>query len=495
MSAEALPAKTWGAAGTIKRSRWPLAGGVALALFVLAGAIFMSLLHLRRHVFAQIATRDGEILEALATQQYLDDKASDESIRTLDDTGEQIQLAFEISQRLHNVIGVRLFSPDGKFVIADPPRITEATLHPNELATLREGSVVGHFLPHARPEEQDLLADTNSPTVPLLEINLPLREDESAHLAGIAQFLLNGESIAGEYADLDRHLAAQGALAFAISGGIIAVGLLLAFRRVQRANALLAERTSNLLKANRELALAAKTSAIGAVTSHLIHGLKNPLSGLRNFVQERALGEEPGQGGDWQLAVASTQRMQSLIDRVVRVLQEQQTVAEYEVSLDELLELITGKLEPVAKNTGVLFRATLEGTARLSNHEADLLMLILENLVQNAIEATPAGKCVRLTVSSETTQVLMEVEDQGVGLEEEQVHRLFTPCPSLKKGGSGIGLTISRQLAIHLGATLDLKQTSKEGTCFRLCLPLENSAPATEPVRDSSTDPVLSKIH
>ena len=472
MSAAVSPAKSWESADALGRSRRPLAAGLALALAALAAAICISLLHLRRHIFEQIASRDGEILNALATQQFLDDKANDESIQNLADTGEQVQLAFEISQRLHNVIGMRLFSAEGKFVTADPPRITEAALSLEDLAALRAGRPLSHFLPHARPEEHDLLADAQSAPAPLLQINIPLREGGTNQVVGIAQFLMNGESIAREYADLDRNLVLQGGLAFAACGAIVTAGLILAFRRVQRTNALLAERTTNLLKANRELALAAKTSAIGAVTSHLIHGLKNPLSGLRSFVQERAVGEAPGNDSDWQLAVASTQRMQQLIDRVVGVLQEQQTVVEYQVTFAELVEMIQGKGRLAAKAAGVQFTTTLQAPGAVSNRQADLISLIVENLVQNAVEATPAGKAVQLRAFSHGGQFVIEVQDQGIGLSEAAVERLFTPCPSAKKGGSGIGLTISRQLAIHLGATLELKSTSPVGSCFALTLPL-----------------------
>jgi signal transduction histidine kinase len=52
----------------------------------------------------------------------------------------------------------------------------------------------------------------------------------------------------------------------------------------------------------------------------------------------------------------------------------------------------------------------------------------------------------------------------------EAVPNLFTPCNSSKKGGSGIGLAISRQLARHLGAELELASTGAEGSMFRLTL-------------------------
>lgn len=476
MRAEASRGGHGEAIGTAGRFGWPTAAGVALALAVLAVTILVSLLHLRQHIFAQIANRDGETLAAVAAMQYAQDKANDDTITSLQDPGEQIQVAFEISKRLHSAFAVRFFAPDGKFIIAMPPFITEASLAPDDLAVLRTLQPVSHFVPYARLKEQDQLAETNSEPVSLLEVSIPLREEGGNRLEGIAQFVMNGSNIAREYAQLDRHLAAQGALAFGISGTIIAAGLLLAFRRVQRANALLAERTSNLLKANRELALAAKTSAIGAVTSHLIHGLKNPLSGLRSFVQDRAVGQESGHDTDWQLAVATTQRMQTLIDRVVRVLQEQQTVVEYEVSFAELADILDAKFQPVAKAASVNYSATANVHELVSNREADLILLILENLIQNAIEATPAGKAIHLRIFNDHTNIVMEVEDQGAGLSPAFAGQLFTPCSSAKKEGSGIGLAISRQLAVHLGANLQLKESSANGCCFSLILPLRQQA-------------------
>lgn len=453
-----------------------MVAGLALALVVLGSTIAFSLLRLRQQIFTQIANRDGETLDAVAAVQFADDQANDESVTALKDPSEQIQLALKISKRLPSVLGVRLFSAEGVFVTALPYYITEGSLSPEDLASLRALRPVSHFVERARLQEQDLLAETNSAAVPLLVVNIPLREGGAGHLEGVAQFLVHGASIARQHSELDKHLAAQGALAFFVSGAIVTGGLLLAFRRVQQANARLAERTGNLLKANRELALVAKTSAVGAVTSHLIHGLKNPLSGLRSFVQDRALGLEPGEGSDWQLAVASAQRMQTLIDRVVRVLQEQQTAVDYEISLVELLELLNARFGPVAQSAGVEYAATLNTSGAISNQQADLILLILENLVQNAIEATPAGKAVSVCVLRQGAKVLMEVEDQGPGLRPELAEKLFTPCASEKKKGSGLGLAISRQLATHLGATLELKHSSPSGCCFRLVLTLPEMA-------------------
>src|SRR5207248_1948965 len=152
-------------------------------------------------------------------------------------------------------------------------------------------------------------------------------------------FIIEGESIAREFAELDRSLILQGSVAFISGGGLLLIALVLAFRRIERGHRLLSERTQSLLRANQELALAAKTSAVGAVTAHLIHGLKNPLAGLQNFVASRLENGRSAEDSDWQEAVDTTQRMQNLIGRVVHVLEEQQAAAEYEITLQELGEI------------------------------------------------------------------------------------------------------------------------------------------------------------
>jgi signal transduction histidine kinase len=63
------------------------------------------------------------------------------------------------------------------------------------------------------------------------------------------------------------------------------------------------------------------------------------------------------------------------------------------------------------------------------------------------------------------------VRDQGPGIPEAVRARLFEPGPSTKEGGSGLGLAISRQLARHLGAELELAETSPRGSVFRVRLP------------------------
>jgi len=461
-----------------QRPRWVMLV-MGLALAVLAGTLTWSALNLRTRVRAQIAGRDAEILEAVTAMQRLDDESSDEALATLDNPAEQFHLALKVS-RLRNVIGVRLFSRDGKFVNALPAYISEGFLPVTDLEGLRGLRPVSHYLAQARMADHDLLADTNAAPVPLLLVDVPLRSDDQRRLAGVVQYIMDGSSIARQYAELDWHLALKFSLAFIVSAAILAGGLVLALRRLERANRLLAERTGSLLQANRELALAARTTAVGAIASHLIHGLRNPLSGLRDFVHAHGHVEGDESDPDWQAALTTTQRMQELVNRVVRVLQDQQSGTAYEISTRELMKMLADETKPLAAKKSVEIHFEVAGDAPLSNGDADRILLILENLVQNGIEATPAGGTVSVRVSHDVDAVLFEVRDSGAGLPASMEGRLFTPCVSGKKGGGGIGLAISRQLAQSMGATLRLGASTSHGCVFQLVVTPERAGAGAE---------------
>jgi signal transduction histidine kinase len=445
---------------------------MALTLTILGGTILLATTQLRQKIRAQIASRDSAVLHAVAEMQHYEVASEMQELGPVDDLGNQLTVVLKTS-RLRGVLGARLYNPEGECLEAFPAQLRAAPLAAAFLPQLLDGKPVSQFHSAARLSHI-FVRDTlqNDPPVPLLEVDVPLHSTETRRLIGIAQFIIEGQSIATEYARLDQHLWLQGLAAFAMGGGILALIISFGFRRLQRANRLLAERTQDLLLANQELAMAAKTSAVGAVTSHLIHGLKNPLSGLQNFVANINTSGSGGRDADWQEAVASTRRMQVLINQVVSVLREESVTGTYEITLPELAAIIADRVTPLAREGTVQFITRVEGQAALPNRVANLITLILVNLVQNGVEATPAGKSVGLTLVSSSEGLAAEVRDQGNGFPQDLRRSLFKPCQSTKEGGSGIGLAICHQLAKHLGAELKLKSSTVEGCVFALTVPL-----------------------
>lgn len=460
-----------------------VATALVVAVFGLAVAVvtWRSRLQLRN----QIIQRETTVLQRMSQLRvWLEEEGGEENelpaemdvrLPEIDALAEVDRLEAVLAT-LEGVWGARLYDPSGALITTLPPGLSETPAAwpgaPRELT-----GAVGRF--HAQFELASLLGEPSTGQieaeamkVPVLELWLPLRRGKArGHLVGCLQLFVDGQPLADELRRLDRGLWWQAAWLFLSGGTLMASALGWAFGRLQRLNRLLRRRTEQLLQANLELDRAARTSAIGAVSAHLLHGLKNPLAGL-NGLLSRPTQTGGSDAETWQAAVQSARRMQAMVREVIRILSEETAARRYQWSLAELEGVIEDRVRPAAQEAGVALAIHGEGEGYIDNRRANLVLLILENLLRNAVEATPAGGRVSLHLRRTNGQVCFEVRDTGPGIPPAVRDRLFEPTRSSKPGGAGIGLAISRQLALHLHARLALVETSERGTCFRLEVPL-----------------------
>jgi len=448
--------------------------GLGLALVVLAGTICSGVFYVRCLVRQQIAQRDAEALHATTLMEQLD-----AAIQNGNEVRSEEQIGFDaaiLASRLKGVMGIRFYNPNGVFRASFPATILPLPIGRKALAAIGELRPYGRFHPDTplsavfiyRPE----FATGNVARVPTLEVTVPLHRRDTTKLAGAAQFIVEGESIANEYTHLDQHLIQFAVITFVIAGLLLVAMLWPAFRRVEKLNRDLAARGERLQRANEELSLAARASALGAVSAHLMHGLKTPLASLSQFVSRRNNGNNESAGEDWQDALSASRRMQSLIEQTLEVLGDARGEPTYELSVKDLVTDVQKRVATAADQRKVKLIVEAGGTCTLSSRTANLASLVLVNLLENAVEATAAGGTVSLSVVRQAEWLRFRVRDEGRGFPEHLRHNLFLPCKSTREGGSGIGLAICKQIADHLGAKLDLVESSPQGCTFVLELPV-----------------------
>ena len=306
-----------------------------------------------------------------------------------------------------------------------------------------------------------------------LELMIPLFLDESEmrNFLGTVVLVTDGSELLKEFRILDSKLFNLCWIILLLGGGVIATVLHITFGRMEVAQRLLEERGRRLAAANEKLLLASKTSAVGSLTANLVHGLKNPLGSIKEFVN--LLKETNGKADqeDIELAGDSVHRMQDLIQDTLSVMESSGGQASFSVSLSELKEEILRKLTPIAKSREVkLYISEITKDLEVDSVRGNLMILILCNLGQNAIEATSNGKQVSLNFTLSDCVLHCHVGDEGEGLPEWMKTNPFQTIRSQKKGGSGIGLALSQQLAQQLDADLALESTSEQGTVFKFSL-------------------------
>lgn len=465
---DSTPANAGGDKTVAPQRRYLVPVVVTLVIvFVFVGGIFLMMAKLRERLRTRVMEQDRIVLEAasMAQREGIGETREDQMVKALD-----------ASDVITNIFGVRFFDKEGGFIRAFSSDLLRTQLPPEAIEAIRAGLPYSRFEPKLdlKTEYQGGRAEYDM-VAPVMFVTIPLKSEKGEVLAA-AEFLIFGHHIVGQLREIDREMR-QSAIGFSLVGGITILLLLgWAFTRLEHTNKLLAERTANLLRANHELTLAAKTSAVGAVAAHLIHGLKNPLFGLQAFV---AVKSETEAGNEWKAAIDSTKRMQQMIQDVVRIMREDSGQSGYEVSIDELVGILDSKLAPQAKEASVGLELQARGEGALPNREANLIILVLTNLIQNAIQASKPGQKITLQMADRQEGICFDLSDQAGGLPPAMMAHLFTPCQSSKAGGTGLGLAISKQLANHLGGKLELVKTDKEGTTFRLTIPRELFSGAT----------------
>lgn len=478
---------------TLKFSRaFPLLV-VLLTLTVYGVTVVVFTRHLHESLRGQLLNREGDTLHAVALMDQQGGQFETEILGSIEEPLVQEEIALRTS-RLKSVLAYRLFDASGQFHNAFPPEVREARLAPEALHRLRRLQPVTRFRPQGDLADIFLTESRNQPTIPLIEIHVPFHRIDGDQLYGVAQFLVDGAGMAEALQAMESRLYRQAWLIFLIGGAMVTAALSWAFHRLQYVNRQLEDRRRELMRVNRELADTARTSAVGAISAHLIHGLINPLSGLQSFLSSRDENGEVVDEDDWREALQAAHRMRTMVHDIVEVIRDEGNPTTGSLTLKEISGVVESKLAPEALKRGVEFEVVNEADATLTCRAANLVTLILVNLMENALEASPTGSRVRLLFRRLNGRIEARVEDRGHGIPEHERELLFQPRRSTKPGGNGIGLAISKQLAQHLEASLQLQQSSPAGSTFALTLPeslLDDNR--TEPEPPPTLSPGTSK--
>jgi signal transduction histidine kinase len=449
---------------------------LSLALTVFAVVLGVVGNQLRGQLRQQVIQRESESLHAvIMMQQTLLAEASGR-LGVATDEDDLFTAALQTS-RLRGVLSLRLFSADGSMIDAVPAAVPDSFPDAAIWERLQKFEPVGRLRPRVTVSEIFLVPDTNGEALDLMEVWTPLA-GEQAGFAGATQFLMDGQVVSEEFAAIDRSVATLLTVAFLLGGLLLAAVIGLSLGSVERQRSRLRAKTEELARANRDLTLSAKTSALGAVAAHLMHGLRSPLAGLETLTESGDFLTGEAFRRD---AARSARRLRSLVDEVMAILREEQTGLSYEVTAGELLGMLERRLAERAMEKGVLVQASFAGVdAALPSRVANFAYLILTNLLENAIDASHREQRVLLKGSVFGSVARFEVTDCGPGLPDVIQANLFQPCISSKAGGGGLGLAISAQLARKAGATLQLERTGPDGTTFALEAPLASATGAEQ---------------
>lgn len=443
----------------VQRTFWAALAVAALIMAIFAAMLWRSRQELRDEIRLKMIERDAAVLHPVALQQ----------IESEAETRPGLPVEITLSGLLRHahregLFAMAIFDPEGVPMESVPASQGFVELPVEDFFRLVEEGPISRYHPAFPLDRLIPTISESEKVVPVLEILLPLRRRGKGPRLGFVRYHLDGRPLARELALIDarlnRHLFVMMGVGFSLIAAVVAI----AASRIARSQRALSERNERLSRANFELSLSAKASALGQITSHLIHGLQGPVAGLRAAVAGRA-------PTDWADAAAYTERLETLIRETVEMLGDTRAHLSYELSGVELADTILRRGQSHAQERGVTVKVVTDVSRTLDSHRGGLLCLIAANLVHNAIDASDRGSAVAVSLKESHEQWELTVADQGSGIPDDIRRRLFEPGRTSKPTGTGLGLAISHLLARQIGGELQLVATGLSGTTFTLSIP------------------------
>ncbi|GIO92766.1 sporulation kinase [Paenibacillus lactis] len=218
-----------------------------------------------------------------------------------------------------------------------------------------------------------------------------------------------------------------------------------------------------------------KAEAVNHVAASLAHEVRNPLTTVLGFLQLMKSGTFSPEKMNRFLEISMEE-----IRRTEQILSEYLSISKPAASLQQRLELIS-QMQAVVEvmtsyanmNNVALHVRCPQTPIFISGSTAELKQLLV-NFIKNAIEASKdvTKGTVEISIREEPPHVVIQIEDNGIGMTEEQLNRLGSIYYSTKMNGTGLGLTFSYQAIRAMNGSVSVSSEPLSGTTFLIRLPI-----------------------
>jgi signal transduction histidine kinase len=215
------------------------------------------------------------------------------------------------------------------------------------------------------------------------------------------------------------------------------------------------------------------------------HELRTPLTYLKGYADIIGRGNVPeGDRARYiRIIQEETAHLSGLVQglfELAKIDQNEFTVEKEKIMFDNLIQKVVERIYPAVEEGEIEFSYNCPDDVVIAV-DPERIQQVLLNILDNAIKYTPRGNPVHLEVFQDDSEVLIVISDSGEGIAEEDLKYIFErlyraeKSRSRSKGGSGLGLTIAKEIvALHNGS-MEVESNIGEGTRFKITLTKEDA--------------------
>lgn len=218
-----------------------------------------------------------------------------------------------------------------------------------------------------------------------------------------------------------------------------------------------------------------KLTAMGQLASGVAHEIRNPINAIGMIAQRLNKEFTPTINQDEYSDI--TQLLKSEVNRINKIITQFLGYAKplelikKETDIKHYFEEIYYLFEDQAKQRGINLSLQSNEVIKVTI-DPDLIKQALMNIIQNAFDAVVNDGQIFLSYYKSKTNLVIEVKDNGSGISQDQIKKIFDLYYTNKKDGNGIGLSISQKIISQHNGTISVSSKENQGTTFKITLPM-----------------------
>jgi len=227
---------------------------------------------------------------------------------------------------------------------------------------------------------------------------------------------------------------------------------------------------------------AERLAMVGTIAAQVAHEVRNPLGSItlnldliaKEIEKLTQAGQQPVEESR-----ALVHEMREEVRRIQHVIEEYLRFARLPklqrrpVRLNDFLQQKLDFMASAFEHARVKLHTDFDQRLKAVNADPEQLWQAILNLVQNSLEAMPAGGALGVSTVRQNGQALLRVSDNGKGMTPEQQEQLFVPFFTTKPRGTGLGLSLTQRILNEHSAQVECVSVVGKGTTFTISFPLE----------------------